>query len=153
SVDKMNLPEAAILAGLPQTPSNYSPYVGAEYIGRAEAVLRRMREDGYISKSEEEVAKATLPKVEISTQSGLLKAPHFVFYVRNLLIDRYGERAVEQGGLRVTTTMDLDLQEAAQKAVTEEIAKVKHLKITNGAAVVEDVNNGQILAMVGRRQV
>ncbi|MBI2008559.1 PBP1A family penicillin-binding protein, partial [Candidatus Amesbacteria bacterium] len=150
-VDKVNLPEAAILAGLPQSPSAYSPYVGDEYIGRAEAVLRRMREDGYISKDEEEVAKATLPKVEISTQSGLLRAPHFVFYVRNRLIERYGERAVEQGGLRVTTTLDLDLQEAAQKAVTEEIAKVKHLKITNGAAVVEDVNNGQILAMVGSR--
>lgn len=150
-VSKVSLPEAAILAGLPQSPSAYSPYVGDEYVGRAEAVLRRMREDGYISKGEEEVAKATLPKVEISTQSGLLKAPHFVFYVRNQLIKRYGERAVEQGGLRVTTTLDLDLQEAAQKAVTEEITKVKHLKITNGAAVVEDVNNGQVLAMVGSR--
>ena len=151
SVDKVNLPESAILAGLPQSPSAYSPYVGDQYIGRAQAVLRRMREDGYISKDEEEVAKATLPKVEISTQSGLLKAPHFVFYVRNQLIERYGERAVEQGGLQVTTTLDLDLQEAAQKAVTEEIGKVKHLKITNGAAVVEDVSNGQILAMVGSR--
>lgn len=150
-VSKVNLPEAAILAGLPQSPSAYSPYVGDEYVGRAEAVLRRMREDGYISKEEEDVAKATIPKVEISTQSGLLKAPHFVFYVRNQLMERYGERAVEQGGLRVTTTLDLDLQEAAQKAVTEEIAKVKHLKITNGAAVVEDVNNGQIMAMVGSR--
>ncbi|TSC87480.1 MAG: 1A family penicillin-binding protein [Microgenomates group bacterium Gr01-1014_16] len=150
-VGEVNLPEAAILAGLPQLPSVYSPYVGNAYVGRAESVLRRMREDGYISKNEEEVARATLSKVEISTQSGLLKAPHFVFYVRNQLIERYGERAVEQGGLRVTTTLDLDLQEAAQKVVSEEISKVKHLKITNGAAVVEDVNNGQILAMVGSR--
>ena len=150
-VEKVNLPEAAILAGLPQSPSYYSPYAGDGYVGRAVEVLRRMREDGYITRDQEETARATLSKVEISTQSGLLKAPHFVFWVRSKLIERYGERVVEEGGLRVTTSLDLDLQEAAQKAVTEEIAKVKHLKISNGAAVVQDVNTGQILAMVGSR--
>ncbi|MBI2587318.1 penicillin-binding protein, partial [Candidatus Amesbacteria bacterium] len=64
-VGEVNLPEAAILAGLPQLPSVYSPYVGDAYIGRADNVLRRMREDGYISKSEEEVARATLSRIEI----------------------------------------------------------------------------------------
>lgn len=148
---QVSLPEAAILAGLPQLPSRYSPYVGKAYIDRAREVLRRMREDGYISVDEEQKAADELASVPIAPQSGLLKAPHFVFYVKQLLAQRYGEKTVEEGGLQVTTSLDLDLQEEAQKIVTEEIDKVKHLKITNGAAVVMDVTNGQILSMVGSR--
>ena len=150
-VAEVTLPEAAILAGLPQSPSLYSPYSGKKYIGRAEEVLRRMREDGYITRDQELEAKNQLGKVTFATQSGLLKAPHFVFYVKNKLVERYGEKLVEEGGLRVTTTLDLDLQEAAQSAVTEEISKVKNLKIGNGAAVAIDPQTGQILAMVGSR--
>lgn len=150
-VSQVNLPEAAILAGLPQSPSEYSPMAGKAYIGRAQEVLRRMREDGYITKDQEAKAKEDLPKVSMSTQSGLLKAPHFVFYVKQLLEDRYGEKIVEEGGLRVVTSLDLSLQEAAEKAISEEINKVKYLNITNGAAVVEDPKTGQILAMVGSR--
>ena len=150
-VAEVTLPEAAILAGLPQSPSLYSPYSGKKYIGRAEEVLRRMREDGYITRDQELGAKNQLVKIVFATQSGLLKAPHFVFYVKNKLVERYGEKLVEEGGLRVTTTLDLDLQEVAQRAVTEEISKVKNLKIGNGAAVAIDPQTGQILAMVGSR--
>ena len=150
-VSEVSLAEAVILAGLPQSPTYYSPFDGTRYVGRAEEVLRRMREDGYITVDEENKTKEELPRVAISTQSGLLKAPHFVFYVKQELLDRYDENIVEQGGLRVTTSLDLDLQEATQKAVTEEIEKVKHLKISNGAAVVLNPKNGQILAMVGSR--
>mgnify|MGYP001599452853 CR=1 FL=1 len=151
TVDQLSLPEAAILAGLPQSPSRYSPDAGTLYVDRAKEVLRRMREDGYLTRNQELEASNQLAKVQFSTQSGLLKAPHFVFYVKNQLIARYGEKQVEEGGLRVTTTLDLDLQEAAQAAVTEEVAKVKNLKITNGAAVAMDPKTGQILAMVGSR--
>lgn len=151
SVSQLNLAESAILAGLPQNPTSYSPFVGDRYIGRAEEVLRRMREDGYISEEVEKQTVSSLKDVPISNQAGILKAPHFVFYVKDILSEKYGEKALEQGGLRVTTTLDLDLQEAAEKAVFEEIEKVKHLKITNGAAMVSDSNNGQILAMVGSK--
>ena len=150
-VADLNLTEAAILAGLPQSPSRYSPYVGNKYIGRAEEVLRRMREDGYLTRNQELEARSQLPKVEFASQSGLLKAPHFVFYVKDQLVKRYGEKLVEEGGLQVTTSLDLEIQEAAQKAVTEEIDKVKYLKITNGAAVALDPVTGQILAMVGSK--
>lgn len=150
-VSQVNLAEAVILAGLPQSPSRYSPFAGKAYIARAEDVLRRMREEGYISTSEENETKKILPEVQFSTQSGTLTAPHFVFYVKNILEERYGERAVEQGGLRVTTTLDLDLQQIAQTTVSEEIKKVEHLNITNGAAVVADPKTGQILAMVGSK--
>lgn len=151
SVAELTLPEAVILAGLPQSPSRYSPDAGTLYIDRAKEVLRRMREDEYITRNQELEVSKQLANVQFATQSGLLKAPHFVFYVKDQLIARYGEKQVEEGGLRVTTTLDLDLQETAQTAVAEEIAKVRNLKISNGAAVAIDPQTGQILAMVGSK--
>ena len=151
STAELSLVEAAILAGLPQSPTRYSPFAGKAYMGRAAEVLRRMREDGYITRGQELEAKTGVEKMEFATAAGLLKAPHFVFYVKQKLIERYGENVVEQGGLRVTTTIDLDLQEASQKAVTEEVEKVKYLKVGNGAAVTVDSVTGQILAMVGSK--
>jgi 1A family penicillin-binding protein len=152
-VKDLNLVESTILAGLPQRPSFYSPYSSNPdaYIGRTEQVLRRMREDEYITKDQEEEAKKELKKVEFLTRGANFKAPHFVQYVQALLEDRYGERVVEQGGLRVTTTLDLELQEEAQKIVSEEIKKVEPLHITNGAAVILDPETGEILAMVGSK--
>jgi 1A family penicillin-binding protein len=150
-VADLNLAEAVILAGLPQSPTKYSPYTGTAYIDRAKAVLRRMREDGYIDAEKEKETADLLAGVQISTQSGLLKAPHFVFYVKQELEERYGETVVEEGGLRVTTTLDLDLQEKAQQIVADKIAEVEYLKIGNGAAVVLNVKTGEILAMVGSK--
>lgn len=153
NVKDVNLVESAILAGLPQRPSAYSPY-GANpkaYVGRTQEVLRRMREDGYITKDQEQEARARLETVEFIPPGAGFKAPHFVMYVKSILEERYGERAVEQGGLKVTTSLDLKIQEEAQKAVTEEIAKVESLHITNGAAVVVDAQTGEILSMVGSK--
>ncbi|MDO8488408.1 MAG: transglycosylase domain-containing protein, partial [bacterium] len=150
-VSEISLAQAAMLAGLPQSPSRYSPSAGDLYVSRAKEVLRRMREDGYISREEELTAADQVSHFTLATPSGLLKAPHFVFYVRQQLEERYGEHVVEQGGLKVTTTLDLDLQEKAQGAVSEEIEKVKSLKITNGGAVAIDSTTGQILVMVGSR--
>jgi 1A family penicillin-binding protein len=153
SVSELNLIESVILAGLPQSPSRYSPY-GQDpeaYKARAEQVLRRMREDGYITVSVEAEANKQLAEFQFAEKSSNFEAPHFVMYVKKLLIDRYGENMVEQGGLKVITTLDLDLQNAAQNIVTEEIAKVESVKITNGAAIVMDPKTGQILAMVGSK--
>ena len=152
-VSELNLVESAILAGLPQRPSVYSPFSDDKkaYIGRTAQVLRRMREDGYITHSQEEEAVKQLEKVEFAAEGVSFKAPHFVMYVKKQLEDRYGQQLVEQGGLRVTTTLDLKIQEEAQKAVTEEIKKVEGLHITNGAAVVLDSQKGEILAMVGSK--
>lgn len=150
-VSQVSLGEAVILAGLPQSPSRYSPFVSKLYINRAHDVLRRMKEDGYITEEQEKKTRDELETIQITGQEGTLKAPHFVFYVRDLLEERYGDKVVEQGGLRVTTSLDLKLQTEAQKIVAEEIEKVKHLKISNGAAVVMDSNNGQVLAMVGSK--
>ena len=153
SVTELNLVESAILAGLPQRPSYYSPYSAYPdaYKERTEQVLRRMREDGYISEEEERKALEDLDYVEFQEKGASFKAPHFVQYVQRILEERYGQRIVEQGGLKVTTTIDLELQEKAQDIVREEIDKVKNLKISNGAAVVLNPQTGEILAMVGSR--
>lgn len=149
----LTLVESAILAGIPQRPPVYSPYSGTPkaYVGRTQAVLRRMREDGYITSSQEKEAVSQLDSVQFQARGATFKAPHFVQYVEKILDDRYGENAVEQGGLKVTTTLDLDLQEKAQGIVSEEIAKVEKQRITNGAAVVINPETGEILAMVGSK--
>lgn len=153
NVRDLNLVESAVLAGLPQRPSVYSPYSATPkaYIARAEHVLRRMREDGYITAQQEEETVKALPDVKFLPKGGDLKAPHFVQYVENILTERYGEKAVEQGGLKVTTTLDLDLQEKSQRIVSEEIEKVEKFHITNGAATVLNPETGEILAMVGSK--
>ena len=153
-VKDLTLVESAFMAGLPQRPSYYSPYSSTPkaYVDRANEVLRRMREDGYITREQEEEAKAQLPELVFQSKEASFKAPHFVQYVQGILEEKYGSAAVEQGGLVVTTSLDLKLQDAAQTAVTEEIAKVEDSHhITNGAAVAIDPETGEILAMVGSK--
>ncbi|MDP2632142.1 MAG: transglycosylase domain-containing protein, partial [Candidatus Curtissbacteria bacterium] len=149
----LTLTESVILAGLPQSPSFYSPY-GTNpkaYVDRAYDVARRMREDGYISREQEDTLKGEIPLVKFSNDDKGIKAPHFVFYVRELLVQKYGEKLVEQGGLKVKTSLDLDLQEKVQTIVTEEVAKVADLSVGNGAAVVMDPKGGEVLSMVGSK--
>jgi len=152
-VSEVNLVEAAILAGLPQAPTLYSPF-GADpqaYIDRAKQVLRRMREDGYIDKEEEKKAVAKLTEVRFAARSSDFPAPHFVMYVKKLLAEEFGEALLEKGGLKITTSLDLDLQEKTEEIVSEEIEKVLKLNITNAGVVVLDPQTGEILAMVGSR--
>jgi 1A family penicillin-binding protein len=152
-VSELNLVQCAFLAGLPQRPSYYSPYSAnpKSYVDRTKSVLRRMREDGSISSGQEKQALADLENLQFQPYGADFKAPHFVQYVQGILESRYGSNVVERGGLTVTTSLDLNLQEAAQKIVAEEIANVERLHITNGAAVVIDPATGEILAMVGSK--
>ena len=150
---ELNLTQSAILAGMPQAPSRYSPYGSDKqaYIGRATAVLRRMREDGYISRESENQSIKELVEIKFREQSAALKAPHFVFYVKDQLVKLLGETLVEEGGYTVTTTLDMELQDFAQISVKEEIDKLEKVHVTNGAAVVMNPQNGEILAMVGSK--
>jgi penicillin-binding protein 1C len=146
----LTLGEATLLAGLPQSPTRYSPF-GAhpEYAKeRQKTVLRRMVEDKYITQEEADKAAAEeLTYAKITPPS----APHFALWVKEQLVDKYGENMVEQGGLRVTTTLDLDLQELAQETVATEVAKLKKQHVGNGAAIVTRPASGEILAMVGSK--
>ncbi len=152
-VSELNLLESAFLAGLPQRPSAYSPYSSTPeaYKERTKGVLRRMREDGYITREQEEESVSGIDSLEFQGMGASFKAPHFVQYVQAQLEEKYGERLVQQGGLTVTTTLELPLQEKAQEIVTDEIANAEGLKIGNGAAVVMDSNTGEVLAMVGSK--
>ncbi len=149
----LDLTESVILAGLPQSPSYYSPYGQnpKAYIERSKEVLRRMQEDGYITTKQEQDTLKKLPNADFLKQGHDIKAPHFSFYVRDLLVKQFGENVVEQSGLQVTTTLDYKLQEKAEEIVKEEVANAKSLKVGNGASLVLDPKNGEILAMVGSR--
>lgn len=148
----LDLAQSAFLAGLPQSPSLYSPFTGNKYyIDRTEAVLERMKDDKYITKKQADDALKKISKYTFSQRETNLKAPHFVMYVKELLAKQFGESAVEGGGLQVTTTLDYDLQKGAEKIVKDEIDSLKKYKVSNGAAMIEDPKNGEILAMVGSK--
>ncbi len=147
----LDLAQSSYLAGLPASPTTYSPYGANPELGkmRQKEVLRRMVEDGYIT--QDQAVQAYEKQLEIKPQFAQIKAPHFVMYVKKLLADKYGEKMVGQGGLKVYTSLDMGTQEMAEKVVEQEVGKLNNLNITNGAAVIMDPKNGQILAMVGSR--
>ena len=149
SVEELSLPESAFLAGLPQAPTTYSPYGSNPDLwkSRQKVVLARMVEDGYIT--HEEAKKAEAKKLVFEPPRNNIKAPHFVMYIKELLVQKYGLPVVERGGLTVITSLDLKTQEKAQEIVTEEVEKSTHLGFTNAGALITNPQNGDILAMVG----
>lgn len=151
NVKDLTLAEAAYLAGLPASPTTYSPYGTNPDLAkeRQKEVLRRMIEDGYITK--EQATEAFTQKLDIKAPIAQIKAPHFVMYTREKLAQKYGEKVVSQGGLKIVTSIDLEIQRMAEKIVAEELVKVQHLNVTNGAAMITDSKTGQILAMVGSK--
>ena len=153
SVKDLSLTECVILAGLPQLPSIYSPFskTPTAYINRTNHVLTRMVEDGYINKDLADKTMEEVKNYKFVNENSTMKAPHFVFWIKDLLAEKYGQEVVDAGGLKITTTLDLDLQEQAEKVVSEEVDKAVNLGISNGASLVLDPTNGQVLAMVGSR--
>jgi penicillin-binding protein 1C len=147
----LTLAETALLVGLPQAPSRYSPFASdaSAAKNRQEEVLNLMVKLGYITELEAESAKAETLNYALDTTD--IRAPHFVFYVRDQLYEEYGVETVEKGGLRVKTTLDLDLQEVVQASLSAEIAKLENYRVGNGAAMVTKPDTGEILAMIGSK--
>lgn len=149
----LNIAEAAYLAAIPQSPTVLSPYGKNKQRldDRKNLVLSKLFELGYITKEEYESAKNEV--VVFSPQVvGGIKAPHFVFFVREYLEEKYGVDIVENGGLKVTTTLDYTLQEEAEKIVKEgALQNEKDWNGKNAALVAIDPKTGQILTMVGSR--
>ncbi len=156
----LSIAEGAYLAGLPQRPSYYSQYGPNPEAGleRKNYVLYLMHERGWVEAdgkrhylNDEDYEKAKAEELKFDVAKVPFSAPHFVFYVKQLLADTFGEELVEQGGLSVTTSLDLDVQNLAQQIVTEEVEKAKSMNVWNGSMVVLDPKTGQILAMVGSK--
>ena len=166
----LTLSEAALLASIPNQPGLYDPYNiegRPALIARQHKVLDSMQEQGYATKTEVDAAKAEpiLDRIQPqSAQYGDIKAPHFVQMVRSQLESELGKATVGQGGLTVTTTLDLNIQNKLQESFHDMFActdngqvnhsyacKPGYAGFTNGAATVEDTKTGQVVAMMGSR--
>lgn len=145
----LSLAEAALLAGLPRWPANYNPYINPDEAKKRQAqVLLRMQEENYISSKEREEALAA----ELNYKKAdfiVGDAPYFIAMVKDYLIEKYDERLVYQGGLKVYTSLDLDMQKAANTAFQEEISKRD--ADLQGALIAINPQNGYILSMIGGR--
>jgi 1A family penicillin-binding protein len=153
SAKDLTLPEAALLAALPNAPTYYSPFgIHTDDLkARQELALQRMANLGYITQDQADEAKNADVLSEVTPKQDNIFAPHFVMYVKDYLVGKYGEQEVEQGGLKVITTLNWDMQQAAEQAVTDGAAKNVPNKASNAALVAEDPKTGQILAMVGSK--
>lgn len=150
--DGLSLDEAAFLAAIPQAPTKFSPWGShtKELMDRRNWVLDRMVSLNMIKPEEAAEAKKTDTLAKLGKRRENIIAPHFVMYIRELLADKYGEDIVQEGGLQVTTTLDLKVQKMAEDAVSEQFPQIsKSLGAKNASIVAVDPKTGQILAMVG----
>lgn len=150
-VKNLSLAQSAFLAGMPRAPTVYSPF-GTQptlWKKRQKEVLRRMVELNYITKKE--ALEAEEEKFIFQTPQIPIYAPHFVMYVKDILVKKYGLAMVEKGGLTVITSLDLKTQELGQKIVSDEVQNNMYLNLTNGAVLITNPKNGDILTMVGSK--
>jgi 1A family penicillin-binding protein len=151
---ELTLDEATLIVALPNAPSYYSPYGSHldELKGRQEFLLKKMSSLGYITETEANDAKSVDVIGKIQPFREAISAPHFVMYVKEQLEAKYGQQEVEQGGLKVYTTLDWDKQQIAEKAIKDGAEKnKKNWNAENSAMVAADPKTGQILAMVGSK--
>lgn len=142
---RLTLPEAALLAGLPQAPSLYNPFTQPTVaINRRNDVLRRMADQGYITESQEAEALAAPLGVKHTKYFREKRESFFFDYVTDELIQRYGVKKVRTGGLRIKTTIDLDFQEKARNAISSYLS---FSGAPSSAIVTIDPRNGYIRAM------
>lgn len=142
---KLTLPEAALLAGLPQAPSNYNPFLDADRaLARRNDVLQRMADQRYITREAATEAMQSGLGVQHNSYYTAKREGYVYDYVKQYLIDRYGLNAVRRGGLRVDTTIDLRLQHLARKAMDGNLGAPDRA----GAIVTIDPKTGYVRAMV-----
>jgi len=147
----LSLAQGALLSGLPEAPTTNSPFGShPEFaLQRQKTILEKMYEQKYITKKQRDDAVGETLKFKKVAND--ISAPHFVLYIKDLLIKKYGEKKVMEGGLKVVTSLDVKIQEEAQNKVLENVDKLKGYHVTNGAALVTNPATGEILAMVGSK--
>ncbi len=153
--------ECALLAGLVQYPTGYNPLQEPETAKlRQLTVLRLMRQANYLTQAEADVIGAE--PLRYRSRLFAIEAPHFVMYIQDLLLQQLGAARLRDGGLRVVTTLDLDLQQQAERAIRHRLDLINcrlpgacdqrtdpNRRVDNAAAVILDSHSGEILAMVG----
>ncbi len=154
SAKDLDIAQAAMLAGIPNAPSEFDPLNPAtapDAQARQRLVLSDMLRDHYITQQEYAAALKEPLKYQNGAIQKDLKAPWFVDFVLQQLTKQYGDAVVSGGGLQVTTTLDYNLQQVAERAVTGNVNRgdLRARNVNNGAAEVIDPNTGQVLAMVG----
>ncbi|MGB9629482.1 MAG: penicillin-binding protein 1A [Thermodesulfobacteriota bacterium] len=160
-VEDLNLAESALLAGLPQAPAKNSPYQHPDQAKRRQAyILNRMLEEGMISHGEFINALKTPLTLKNKQNPSLDKAPHFVEHVRKYIEEKYGKETLYKRGLLVYTTLDLNLQLAAQEAIESGLKEIERRQkypsldipmTPEGALVCFSLETGYLKAMVGGR--
>lgn len=149
SVHELTLAEAATLAALPRAPTSYLNNPD-RLQARRDYILDAMANLSFIS--EEEAVEAKTQQTPVAVSLTNIQAPHFVLYVKELLEEQYGRRAVEEGGLKVITTLDIEKQQIAEEEVIKGVeSQGAQYQFTNASLVAIDPKNGQILAMVGSK--
>ncbi len=153
SAKDLTLAEAAYLSAIPQAPTYFSPYgTHREALdARHRLVLQRMKDLGMINDADYKTAIDE--KVQfLSRDTGGIRAPHFVMFIRDYLVQKYGEDSWSDGGLRVITTLDYTLQQTAENVVTKFAPTIaSNYKASNTAMVAIDPKTGDILMMVGSK--
>ena len=154
NVKDLDLNECAMLAGIPKSPNHYSPLNNLEEAQKRKAVvLHQMAKYGFISSSTaQKTAKQEIHLVQ-SAPKEVGDAYYFINYVKQTIIDKYGDDGLYKGGLKIYTTLDMDMQRAAEEAMKNlpEMNEANGLKQPQGALVAIDPHSGYIKAMVGGR--
>ncbi len=147
----LDIAEAAFLASIPQAPTFYSPYGQNRdaLTARYKYVIDAMAEQNYITKDEAAAAKKEDLFVKLQDNRVYITAPHFVFYVKDFLNNMFGERMVEEGGLKVTTSLNMEDQKLAEKIITDNRKNINSYNAKNAGLLAADPKTGEILAMVG----
>ncbi len=151
SAKDLTLSESALLASLPKGPTYYSPYGNHrdKLIVRQRYILDAMVETGAITREQAEDAKKDDVLSRVLQKRESITAPHFVFYVKDLLAQEFGDQAAEQGGLKVITTLDASKQKMAEEAITTNLDQIKKWNANTAAMTAIDTKTGEIIAMVG----
>ena len=148
---ELDVAESALLAGLPQAPGRYNPLLNQEAaLERRRQVVRLMVNNGFLTP--EEARRTAEEPLKLAATPFPVEAPHFVMYVLQELEARYGTTAPVEGGWRITTTLDLAVQDVAEAAVRRHVAALRQgfdRRVRNAAVVVMDPRTGEVLAMVG----
>lgn len=149
SAADLTLGEASFLAGLPQSPVELDPFTNLDGAKERQwLVLNLMISEGYIDRTQAEAAY--LEPLNFAAQEVSLQAPHFAVYVRQQLEEMYGPEMVANGGLRVTTTLDLDFQRLAEQLARQHVSQIDPAhNLTNAALIAMKPGSGEILAMLG----